>query len=144
MERAELIDQIKDMVNIRAEESGIPPLSVRAGNGGYSLIELIVAVVILGFIVTSFASVGTNILSLSVNNDNLAAAVRIARNRMEESVRIGPGAATTGWNDQSSYQWRREVSVLKSGDEGATLSEIRINVRDDGGLLCTLVTHVAD
>jgi len=111
---------------------------------GYSLIELIVTVVILGLVVASFASFGSGILVQSAENDELAAAIRIARSRMEEAAGMGTGLVSTGWVASSSYEWRRQVDVLRADPNGPTLVEVRVYVRNSGGLICSLMTHIAE
>jgi prepilin-type N-terminal cleavage/methylation domain-containing protein len=110
---------------------------------GYSLIELVISVVILGLVVSSFAAVGNHMLAASAENDRVSKAALIATTRMEESVRNGTGSVSAGWISDPPYQWKREVSVLKSDTEGPTLVQVRVTVRDDRGVICSLITHLA-
>ncbi|MCD6380011.1 prepilin-type N-terminal cleavage/methylation domain-containing protein [bacterium] len=116
-----------------------------AGNqSGFTLIELIITVIILGFIAYSFTNMGSHLLSTSTDNESLYRAVQISRNRMEEAVGIGTGVSSKGWTASSSLEWNREVTVLKSSDGQPSLVAIRVSVRKNGVVLCTLVTHMAD
>jgi len=115
-----------------------------AGNqGGFTLIELIITVIILGFIAYSFTNMGSHILSASTDNESLYRAVRIGRNIMESSVAVGTTVTAQGWTVSSSLEWRREVRVLKSSGGQPTLVAIRVSVRKNGAVLCSLITHTA-
>lgn len=114
------------------------------GSRGYSLIELIVSVVILGLVVAGFSKVGTHVVTLSADNGNMTEAVRIVRNGMEEAVRSGTSAGSTGWISEGSFQWKREVNVLRSGPDGPTLIEVKVKVKNSRGLICSLFTHIAE
>ncbi|MBN2072234.1 MAG: type II secretion system protein [Candidatus Krumholzibacteriota bacterium] len=110
---------------------------------GFTLIELIITIVILGMIAYSFSSMYAGLLSASSHDDMMTRAAQIAENRMEDSVRSGVGIAPVSWTADSGYEWMRDVTVLKDSGGAPTLVKIEVRIRKDERIICSLVTHIA-
>ncbi len=115
-----------------------------SGSGGFTLVELIITVLVLGLIGWSFSALYSGLLSAATEDESGTGALLLAESVMEKSIGAGVDVATTGWISSSSYQWKRGVTVLRSGAGGPTLVEVRVRVRDDSGMICSLVTHIAE
>ncbi len=121
----------------------LPGSSMR-NQDGFSLMELLVTIVILGFVAYSFSTMQMHILYASVEEDDLFNAARLVENRMEETINLGVGTKTTKWIKSGEYEWKRTVTVLKKFGKNPTLVEVRIQVRKGKEQLCSLITHIVD
>lgn len=110
---------------------------------GFTLIELVITIGILGLIAYSYSVMQSNLLSAVKIDDEMSAAMRLAESMMEDSLRAGIGVESRGWIEASGYEWRRTVVPLKSSEGSITLVEVKVEVRRNGGNLCSLITHIA-
>ncbi len=110
---------------------------------GFSLIELIVTIAILGLVAYSFSVMQSGILAAASVDDELTDAVKLAEGKMEESIQQGTGIETLGWTLVGNFEWKRDVSVLKSDEGVPTLVEMTVSVRRGQSILCSLFTHIA-
>ncbi len=110
---------------------------------GFTLIELVITICILGLIAYSFSVMQSCLLSAVKVDCEMTAAANLAESIMEESLRAGVGVESQGWVEKSGYEWRRTVVPLRSSGGNATLVEVKVEVRRNGGNLCSLITHIA-
>jgi prepilin-type N-terminal cleavage/methylation domain-containing protein len=111
---------------------------------GYTLIELIVTIAVIGLVAYSFSIMETGILSATAEDDLLSRAAHLAECKMEESIRTGVLVPAVDWTDADPFEWRRTVQVLKVTSTQPTLVEVEIQVRKGSAIVCSLTTHLAE
>jgi len=120
-------------------------MSMRMKNQkGYTLIELVITVVILGMLAYYLGKMGVELLAGSTQQGRQVEMVNLAISRMEEAIKSGVSVTSQGWTSQSPYQWRRSVTTLKSDAGSPTLVEVTIEVKDASGRIYSLITHIAN
>ncbi len=115
-----------------------------ADTAGFSLVELIITIVIFGFIAYSFSMMQSHIVHQSVREKLLTKSFLLAEEKMEESIAEGVNVQPVDWTSEGGVEWRRSVSILQEQSGAPTLVEIWIDIRKDGKILCSLFTHVAE
>ncbi len=116
----------------------------RSGEKGFTLVELLITIAILGTVVYSFSIMQSQVLSAASEDDKLTGAVKVAEKRMEESILTGASVQPLDWTAEGDCEWRRTVTSLRSSGENPTLVEVRIVVRRENVIICSLVTHIAE
>jgi len=111
-------------------------------DGGFSLVELIITIVIFGFVAYSFSLMQSHVVHQSVNEKILTRALFIAEEKMEESIAEGLSVQPVGWTPYKGVEWRREVTVIKEENGSPTLIEVWVDIRKDGRIIYSLFTHV--
>ena len=111
---------------------------------GFSLIELVITIVIFGFVAYSFSIIQSHLDINSGREILLTKSIVLAEKKMEEAIVEGISVQSTGWNNESGLEWRRTVTVLRQSGGQPTLIEVKIDVRKDGKVIYSLFTHMAD
>jgi prepilin-type N-terminal cleavage/methylation domain-containing protein len=118
--------------------------SDRNDESGFSLIELIVTIAILGLIAYSFSVMQSSILAAASGDDELTDAVKLAEGKMEEAIQEGAEIQSQGWTSDGNHEWKRDVSVLRSDEGDPSLVEMIVSVRRGQSIVCSLFTHIAE
>ncbi|MBU8923384.1 MAG: prepilin-type N-terminal cleavage/methylation domain-containing protein [Bacteroidales bacterium] len=116
----------------------------RAKETGFSLIELIITIAILGLIAYFFSVMQSSILTAASGDDQLTDAVKLAEGKMEVAIQAGTGIQPQDWTADGDLEWKRDVSVLKLDEGAPTLVEVRVSVRKGQSIVCSLFTHIAE
>ena len=111
---------------------------------GYTLIELMVTVVILGLVVYVLIHFSSQILVGSRDEEKIVGATNLAISQMEEATNLGLGVTPQGWTSSVPFQWNRIVNMIKSDSLGSpTLLEVEIQVRENSDIVYSLITRLA-
>jgi len=113
-------------------------------NRGFSLIELVITIVIFGFVAYSFSLIQSHINVNSGREILLTKSMVLTEKKMEESIAVGVSVQSTGWNAVGELEWRRTVTVLRQSGSQPTLVELRVDVRKNDKIIYSLFTHIAD
>ncbi len=109
---------------------------------GYTLVELVITVVILGLMTYFLGRMGVELLAGSTQQTEQVEMLNLAISKMEKTTKIGVSVASQGWTSESPYQWRRSVTTLKSDAGNPTLVEVTIEVKDALGQTYSLINHI--
>ena len=111
---------------------------------GFSLIELVITIVIFGFVAYSFSLIQSHLNANSGKEILLTKSIVLAEKKMEEAIAEGVSVQSTGWSVDGGLEWRRTISVLKQSGSQPTLVEVRVDVRKNEKIIYSLFTHIAD
>jgi prepilin-type N-terminal cleavage/methylation domain-containing protein len=109
---------------------------------GYTLIELIVTILLLGMICYFVAVMSVELVEGTTEQNLLVNAATLAIDKMEEATRTGVNVASQGWTTSGDLEWRRTVTTLKS-DGGPTLVEVKIEIRKNSHIIFSIKNHIA-
>jgi prepilin-type N-terminal cleavage/methylation domain-containing protein len=109
---------------------------------GYTLIELVITIVILGMMTYFLGSMCVELLAGSTQQTEQVEMVNLAISKMEEATRIGVNLSSQAWTSEPPYQWRRSVTTLKSYMGNPTLVTVAIEVKDALGQTFSLINHI--
>jgi len=112
-------------------------------NKGYTLIELVITILVLGLVCYFIINMCTELLLGSTEQTQLVEEANLAQAKMEESVREGVNVSSQSWTTSGAYQWRRVVTTQKSDNCNATLVEVKIEIRKGSNVIFSLVNHIA-
>lgn len=111
---------------------------------GYTLIELIVTLVILGLVVYFLVHFCSQVLVGSIEEEKLVQATNLAISQMERATSLGLSVTSQGWTSSSPFEWNRTVTVIRSDSLGnPTLLGVEIQVRENSSIVYSLRTHLA-
>jgi prepilin-type N-terminal cleavage/methylation domain-containing protein len=100
-----------------------------SNQNGYTLIELVITIIILGLMTYFLGSMCVELLAGSTQQTEQVEMVNLAISQMEEAVKVGVSLTSQGWTSEPPYQWRRTVTTLKSDNGDPTLIKVIIGVR---------------
>ena len=123
---------------------GFRSTRTRKTTSGFTLIELMITIIILGLVGYSFSMMESHIVFETNDQKTLTKAVILAEEKMEGAVAEGTGIQSIDWTDCCGLEWRRSVNMLESEDGTPTLVEVTVEVRSNGKVVCSLYTHVAE
>lgn len=109
---------------------------------GYTLVELVITIVILGLMTYFLGSMCVELLAGSIQQTKQVEMLNLAISQMEEAIKIGVSLTSQGWTSESPYQWRRTVTTLKSDCGNPALVEVTIEVKDAFGQTYSLLNHI--
>lgn len=112
-------------------------------NKGYTLIELVITLLVLGLVCYFIINMCVELLLGSTEQTQLVEEVNLALAKMEESFRTGVFVSAQGWASSGAYEWRRLVTTLKSDNGNPTLVEIKIEIRKGSNIIYSLINHIA-
>jgi len=111
---------------------------------GFSLIELVITIVIFGFVAYSFSLIQSHLNANSGKEILLTKSIVLAEKKMEEAIAEGVSVQSTDWNVEGGLEWKRTISVLRQSGSQPTLVEVRVDVRKNEKIIYSLFTHIAD
>lgn len=112
-------------------------------NKGYTLIELVITILVLGLVCYFIINMCVELLLGSTEQTQLVEVANLASTEMEESFRAGVFVSAQGWTSSDVYEWRRTVTTLKSDGGNPTLVEVKIEIRRDSNTIYSLINHIA-
>lgn len=104
---------------------------LRDNNSGFTLMEVLIAMVILTVGLLGTAALITGIINSNKLSNRISAATVLAQDKMEDIKRAGyAGAAdnTEGYNTISDYPLYKRITDVAAGDPAAGMKKITVTV----------------
>ena len=114
-----------------------------AKSAGYTLIELIITILVLGMVCYFVINMCVELLAASQEQTQWVEGINLAQSKMEEAERVGTSITSQDWTPSGGYEWRRVVTTLKSESGNPTLVEIKMEIRKNSQAFYTLLNHFA-
>jgi prepilin-type N-terminal cleavage/methylation domain-containing protein len=110
---------------------------------GYTLIELVVTILLLGLICYFIAAMSVELLRGTNEQGLLVNVAALATAKMEEAARSGTNVNSQVWTQDNDLEWRRLVTTLKPGGCSPSLIEVKIEIRKNSNIVFSLENHIA-
>ena len=111
---------------------------------GYTLIELIITLVILGLVVYFLIHFCSQIIVGSEEEEKIVRATNLAISQMEGATSLGLSISSQDWTPSPPFEWNRAVRAIKSDSLGnPTLVEVEMQIRVNRDTVYSLITHLA-
>ena len=118
----------------------IPIMNTRGKNDGFTLIEVLIAMVLLAVGLLGMASLTLGIMKGNKHSGRMTTATTLVQEKMEDMRRLGyagmPSSDTTsteGYNSISGYPFFKRVTVTDMGSPSANMKTIEVIVYWDSG-----------